>query len=110
MSNPNICHSQLNDYDIAHWRLVASENTSATKNFFVVSEKKEYRKTTTYERMLELYEKTKPPINCKYDACEFVYQFFTDEGFPPNRVKIRDGRWVIAQNGVMSKRDFFDSL
>ena len=27
------------DYDIAHWRLVASEEYERNKNFFVVSEK-----------------------------------------------------------------------
>ncbi|AUM61969.1 putative capsid [uncultured virus] len=99
------------DYDVVHASIVASEEYARNKEFLCAKREKEYRKTTTYERMLELYDKTKPPINCKYDACEFVYQFFTDEGFPPNRTKIRemvDG--LLLKTGVMSKREFFDSL
>jgi len=100
-----------NDFDVDHASIVASEEYARNKEFLCAKREKEYRKTTTYERMLELYHKTKPPILCKMDACEFVYQFFVDEGFPPNRTKIRemvDGLLLIT--GVMSKREFFDSL
>lgn len=108
---PDYLPKPTDDYDIDHWSIVASEEYDRNKEFLCAKREKEYRKTTTYERMLELYEKTKPQIVCKYDACEFVYQFFTDEGFPPNRSKIRemvDG--LLLKTGVMSKREFYDSL
>lgn len=97
--------------EIERLRLVSSEEYERNREFLILDREKKARKTTTYERMLEQYEKTKPQIVCKYDACEFVYQFFVDEGFPPNRTKIRemvDGLLLIT--GVMSRREFFDSL
>lgn len=99
------------EFDIESQRLVANEEWERDREFLCAKRDKNNRKETTYERVLAKYSRDGVKPTTRKAAFLFVMAFFKEEGFPPDRLKIRsilDG--LCLKTGLLSMDDFYAGI